>query len=125
MSGIEITDTYGPLFGADQMCDCTFTGQVRVGDRVCLDTDAEPLEFRVTLIEFSLDKDGHKSDIVGLGLEGSDSDLVMPGDTLTHSYSRPGTAATTFTCIAVEGDQHVEITQSLFEIDEDRALVTQ
>ena len=114
MSGIQINDTYGPLFGIDQMCDCTFAAELRIGDKVFLETDAEPLQFTVALIETYQDADGVRDDIMGVGLNGPDSDFVMPGDTLARTFPR-ATRTHTFAsqCIELDEDLHIEVHRSL------------
>jgi len=84
MRGLQIRDTYGPLFGVDQMCDCDFAGDIKVGDEVSLETEDGSAHFRVSLIETYRDDDGVVLDYFGVGLQGPDADLIMAGDTLEH-----------------------------------------
>lgn len=113
MNGIHVNDTYGPLFGVDQMCDCTLSGDLKIGDKLLLETDAEPLQFTVALIETYRDADGVRDDVMGVGLNGPDSDFVMPGDTLAGVFVERTTDPVTSTCVPLGENFHVEVHQPL------------
>lgn len=82
MAGLQILDTYGELFGVDQMCDCEITDDLQVGDCLALDTDAGELFFTVAVIEHYDGCTEEPSEVIGVGLVGDFPELVMPGDTL-------------------------------------------
>ena len=88
MTGIHVYDTYGPLFGVDQMCDASLADQVRIGETVFLETDGDSMPFTVALLETYLDENGQASAVTGVGLNGCDADFVMPGDTLTQKSGK-------------------------------------
>ena len=113
MSGIYVNDTYGPMFDVDQLCECKL-GDVQIGDTVILDTDTGPLPFTVALIESYLDDRGQPMSVMGVGLDGPDSEWVMPGDSLRVVTNALQTTVTAFTHIPMASSgQQVELQRRL------------
>ncbi len=117
MTGIQINDTYGSMFGVDQLCECQINDELRVGDEVLLKTDSGPLSFNVVLIESYFDESGQPCEVMGVGLDGPESEWVMPGDTLRISGPDDnvdaGRTATSFLHVPVDDRHQVEIHRQL------------
>lgn len=114
MTGLHVNDTYGSMFNVDQLCECKLFDGLRVGDTVVLETDQGSFPFDVALIESYVDEQGHPGNVMGVGLDGPQSELVMPGDTLrVESKSGPESAATAFVHVPVDNGHHIEIHRQL------------
>ena len=114
MRGLHINDTYGSMFNVDQLCECKLFDGLRVGDTVVLETESGSFPFDVALIECYVDEQGHSGNVMGVGLDGPQSELVMPGDTLrVESRTGAENATTAFVHVPVDHGHHIEIHRQL------------
>ena len=114
MRGLHINDTYGSMFEVDQLCECKLFDGLRVGDTVVLETESGSFPFDVALIEYYVDEQGHSGNVIGVGLDGPQSELVMPGDTLrVESRTGAENATTAFVHVPVDHGHHIEIHRQL------------
>ena len=117
MTGIHINDTYGPIHGVDQFCECTNCDDLRIGDVVVLEIDSGLVPFEVALLEAYPNEGGYGSGITGVGLVGSSSELVMPGDRLqSTSGGSAAEVANSHFQVAVDENQHIEVRRQLVAV---------
>jgi len=83
MSEIHLADTFGPIFGMDQMCGGTIPADLGVGDLVRLVSSGDDsIELRIAAIDVHRSPDGTFKEIVGIGLRGKNAERVSAGDVL-------------------------------------------
>ena len=87
MSTVEIRETFGAIFGMDQMCAGTAPESLAVGKTLVLVRENEdPVIVTVAAIHHH-GKQGKLSDVLGIGLKGPDAHLIQAGDSLTLETS--------------------------------------
>lgn len=83
MSTVEIRETFGAIFGMDQMCSGTAPDSLAVGKTLVLARENKhPIVVTVGAIHPD-GKDGKLSDVLGIGLKGPDAHLIQAADSLT------------------------------------------
>ena len=83
MSTVEIRETFGAIFGMDQMCSGTAPDSLAVGKTLVLARENKhPIVVTVGAIH-PHGKDGKLSDVLGIGLKGPDAHLIQAADSLT------------------------------------------
>jgi len=83
MPEIYIHDTFNAIFGMDQMCTATVTGEVQKGDVVLLQLPhGETARLTIGIMRTHRNFDGEMNEHLGIGLRGDHASEVKPGDVL-------------------------------------------